>query len=145
MKKLIIIALFCGCTASVAQASTNEISVNVNLSVKKDAISLARNTDTVRIQMAGNLYSVQTLTLTTTNQFMVKGAIGNAGMCYMRNLSTNAAAQANITFDRGTTTGIVLKAQEPAIFRIKADAAVTNFTGSASVGTVNFEMTIIED
>lgn len=142
MKKAILAVML---VAGIALATTNEISITTALRVKKDAIKLERSTGTVLLQMAGTKYNVQTISTTTTNQFLAKGGVGTPGWAYMRNLSTNIGDKVNITFDGGTTTSMVLEAQEPAIFRCAPAALVTNWTVSAGAGSVDFEFTVIED
>lgn len=144
MKKAMIIMAVLG-VACIAYATTNEITVQTFLKVNKDAVQLQRSTGTLLIQMAGTRYSTYVLTLTTTNQFLSKGNVANAGWCYMRNLSTNPTHQANITFDGGTTTSLVLKAEEPALFRLAPGALVTNFTAAASSSSFDFEITVTEN
>jgi len=131
--------------AGVATASTNEITVSTTVKVNKDAVQITRQSGSLLVQMAGKRYNTQTISLTTTNQFLTKGSVQSAGWCYMRNLETNATAQANISFDGGATTTMVFKAKEPALFRLNPDALVSNFTGAASSGSVDFEITVIED
>lgn len=131
--------------ASSAFATTNEISVSTILKVSKDAVQISRTSGTKLIQFIGSRWNTQTIALTTTNQALTKGSVGNAGWCYMRNLGTNGSPSAYITFDSGVTTGIVVEAGEPALFRLAPNAVVTNFTAGASSGTVDFEFTVIED
>lgn len=142
MKRVIFALLL---MAGVASASTNEITVSTLLKAKKDATDITRQTGTLLIQMAGNRYNVQTIAATTTNTVLSKGSVVSPGLCYMRNLSTNPTAQINITFDAGTTTSLVLKAEEPALFRASSAAIITNWTASANAGSVDFEFTVLEN
>jgi len=142
MKRLIVaLALISG----MAHASTNEITVATTLKVSKDAVQLQRQSGTTQIQMAGKRYNIQTLTCTTTNQALTKGSVSSAGWCYMRNLGTNGSPTVNITFDAGVTTGMVLKAGEPALLRLAPAVVVSDFTAAASSDSVDFEFTVIED
>ena len=142
MKKLIVALMM---IAGIASASTNEISVSVLLKAKKNATDLTRQTGTLLLQMAGQRYNVQTVAATTTNAVLTKGSVGTPGWCYMRNLGTNGSPTVSITFDAGATTSIVLEAKEPALFRAAGGAIITNWTVSASSGSVDFEFTVIED
>ena len=142
MKK-VIVALFLA--ATMAHATTNEITVRVSLKVNKDAVQVNRDSGTLQINMAGKRYNTQTLTLTTTNQYLSKGSVASAGFCFMRNLETNTTKQANVSLDGGVTTSLTFKAKEPALFRLTSAALVTNFTAAASSGTCDFEITVIED
>jgi hypothetical protein len=142
MKKYVVMLVL---MAQSVFATTNEIAVQALLKVNKGPVQINRTSGTVTIQMAGNKYNTQTISATTTNALLTKGNVGNAGWCYMRNLSTNAADRVNITFDAGSTTSLVLEASEPAIMRLHPSAIVTNFTVSSSAGSVDFEFTVIED
>ena len=142
MRKALIALLL---MAGIAHASTNEISVSTTLKVSKDATKITRQTGTILIQMAGNKFNSQVVSATTTNQFLTKGGVVTPGWAYMRNLSTNTAQSLSVTFDGGATTSIVLEAKEPALFRCAPDALITNWTVSASSGSVDFEFTVIED
>jgi len=144
MKKTISILATLTILTSLAWAA-NEISIQTLLKVSKDAVQLQRTSGTLLVDMTGSKYSTFVITLTTTNQFLTKGNVGDSGWCYMRNLETNTAAVANISMDGGTTTSMVLRASEPALFRLAPGALVTNFTGSATTGTVNFEITVVEN
>lgn len=142
MKRLIVAMLL---LAGIAQATTNEITASVTLKVNKNATQLTRNTGTLQIQMSGNKFNSQNITATTTNQYLAKGGVGTPGWAYMRNLSTNLIKEVNVSFDGGTTTSMVFKAKEPAVFRVSSSALVTNWTVSANSGTCDFEFTVIED
>jgi len=131
--------------AGMAHATTNEITVSTLLRVNKDAVQLQRQSGTTLIQMAGKRFNIQTITATTTNQFLTKGSVGSCGYAYMRNLGTNGAPSVTLTLDSGTTEAMVLKPGEPALLRLAPAAVVSNFTVKASATTVDFEFTVIED
>lgn len=142
MKKYIIALLL---MAGVAQATTNEISTSITLKVNKNATQITRNTGTILIQMAGNLVNVQSGQASTTPTNLTKGGVTTPGWVYIRNLSTNAAEKIGFSFDGGTTTNLLLEAEEAGVFRADPGAAITNWTVGTSTGTCNFEFTLIED
>lgn len=130
---------------SIAEATTNEITLQALLRVRKGAVNLERNSGQIQFQFAGTKYNIQTITCTTTKQNLTKGSVGTCGWAYMRNIATNGSPAISITFDGGTTTSLVLEAQEPALFRIAPNAVVSNFTAATTTGTADLEFTIFED
>lgn len=130
---------------AAAAIAANEITVSTTLKVDKDALKLQRNTGTVQADLTGTRANVQMLTATPTNQTLSKGTLGNVGMFYMRNLSTNAAEKVFITFDNGSTTSHVLLAEEPLVGRLAPGAVVTEFTVATTNGTCDVEFTVIEE
>ena len=143
MRKYIILLLVA--LVAVIAIAENEISTSITLKVKKDAISITRQTGTTLIDMAGTRYNVQTINASTNNTRLSKGAVVTPGWAYMRNLSTNETEKVFISFDSGTTTSLVFEAEEAGTFRVAPDAIITNFMVATTNGTCDFEFTVIED
>ena len=131
------------CLAGIAQATTNEISVKVSLKVDKNFSQLSKDSGTLQIQMAGTRYNTQVLSCTPTNAAMVKGSVSSAGYTYWRNLATNNTVY--ISTDEGTTTNMMLKAGEAAMFRLLPAVDISKFVAATLTGTADLEFTIVED
>jgi hypothetical protein len=128
-------------------ATTNEITVLTDLQVSKGAIQISKQPGNQVIQMVGTRFYSSVYSLTTTNQSMSKGAVGNLGWAYMRNLSaktTNADVVVNISFDAGVTTNMQLLPTEAMVFRLAPAFEVTNIFASVAAGSGDFEFTVIE-
>lgn len=128
--------------ASVAAATTNEITANIDLQVSKNSLQLQKNSGSQIIQMAGTRFYSAVYALTTTNQPMSKGAVGSLGWCYARNFSTNKTVY--LSFDVGATTNMMFLPSEAVIFRLADTFQVTNIHAAVTSGTADFEFTIIE-
>ena len=142
MKKYIVSLIALILTASIAAATTNEITVYLSVDVTKNSLSLSKNSGNQVIQMLGTRYYSSVYALTTTNQPMAKGAVGNLGWCYGRNLSTNATV--SVSFDAGVSTNLQLLPSEAMLFRLAPGFQVTNIQAAVVSGAGDYEFVIIE-
>lgn len=141
MKKILAtLGLFC--IAMAVYATTNEISILQNLDVSKNSLQMSKSSGQQAVQMAGTRFYSAVYALTTTNQVMAKGAIGDLGWSYSRNLSSNATVA--ISYDNGATTNEYLLPGEARMIRFAPGYIITQMVVAVTSGTGDFENTILE-
>ena len=140
--KTIMAAITCFCIAAAAWATTNEITVQVYLKADKNSVQIERKPGTLQIQMIGSRWQSYVVPCTITNTPLSKGAVGNLGWAYCRNLSTNQTVA--LSFDNGATTNMHLLSGECALWRFAPAFQMTNVSAAVTAGAGDFEVTILE-
>lgn len=124
--------------------AADEITQTVYLkATKTPGSTLIRSPGTIQIDWNGTRYFSTILKLSTNWLPVSKGAVDTNGIIYVANLSTNINTY--FSFDCGTTTNLMLRAEEYFVMRLDKAFSVTNISVKAASGTPDFEFTILED
>jgi hypothetical protein len=134
--------------------AANEITLQVLLQATKGSSQLSRQPGALSLTWNGQRFNSQTLVATPSWQAITKGGVAAQGYCYLRNMApTNtypmgavtSMVTAEISFDVGVTTNLMLKQSEIAVFRINSAFDVTNIMVKTRGATGDVEVTILED
>jgi len=155
MKKTMSIFAAVMCGTVVLCWAANEIAMQALLKADKNSAQVQRSPGTLHITWNGQRWNSQTIVATPAWQAVSKGACVTNGICYVRNLAdTNIYTMsdgvtqmvvAEVSFDVGLTTNLMLKQSEYAIFRLNINYPVTNMLVKTRGATGDVEVTILED
>lgn len=145
MIKMLILCIIC--TSAYA---ANEISMQGYLKAEKGTRKIERSPGTVAITWTGTRYFGPVIYSLTTNewQFASKGAVGDNGFVWMRNVGSSGSVK--VSLDAGNTVHFLVKTNEFLTFRLDPSYVITNLAfiavaPSTNAVTNDFEVTILED
>lgn len=132
--------------AFVYVRAADEIKLDLNVRVEKDALLWEQKPGRVEVDMAGDSISdiVQTFAAGTTTAVTIASGVATEGWVWMRNVTTNATWYIEVGPTNVTTflPTIRLEAEEIAVFRM--DPACVLFAAPHG-GNVNLRTAVIED
>jgi len=102
----------------------NEISLNVNMSVSKGSLRYQFNPPPASINLTGNAASGGVQNISTTTEALLLVDVTTRGMANFVNLSTGTSIEVG-SFDGTFRPFGLLKAGEPAVMRLSAQAGTT--------------------
>lgn len=133
---------------AAAVFAADEIAVNCQLSVSKDALVIDQKPGSILIDMVGDQASdvVQSFSESATTTVTVAGSMGTNGWCMMRNVTTNTSRYILVGVTNATDSSLIpmlrLNAEEVSLFRLAPGQVIS---ACPIGGTVNLRTIVIED
>lgn len=132
-------------SVACAALASNEITLQGYLQALKGTRQLVRSPGTITVNWNGSKYYGPIIySATNAYQSLSQGGIVSNGICWVRNVGTNANIV--VSFDNGTNSHMLVKSSEFYCFRLYPTlAAATIQFKTATTATNDFEVTILED